>query len=77
MTKNCYTFGVIGKVHGNYGYCREIGNYVTEKSQREAILEIASFIHRAPCDVFIDAINDIYLEKPYGLYGALTSDGEF
>lgn len=68
--KTAYTFGVIAKLsNGSYDYVSQVGKYVTGKARDEAILEIAKLLHRAPCDIFIDAINDCYLEKPIGLYG--------
>lgn len=70
-----YTFGVIGKLpSGDYDYCGNIGNYTTENGKTEAILAIAEFLHRAPCDVFIEAENYVYFENPVGLYGNLKEE---
>lgn len=68
--KIAYTFGVIGKLpDGSYDYVSQVGTYVTNNVRDEAIIEIAKLLHRAPCDVFIDAENDSFFERPIGLYG--------
>jgi len=68
--KTAYTFGVIGKLpDGSYDYVSQVGTYTTDKPRDEAILEIAKLLHRAPCDVFVDAENDCFFDKPQGLYG--------
>ena len=70
MEKCIYSFGVIAKTSHGTEYVPHIGNYVLpEWSIKDAIFSIAEIIHRAPCDVFIDAINYVELEKPTGLYG--------
>lgn len=65
-----YIFGVIAKLpNGSYDYVSQVGTYTTDKPKDEAIIEIAKLLHRAPCDVFIDAENDSFFERPIGLYG--------
>ena len=65
-----YTFGVIGKLpDGSSNYVSQVGTYTTDKLKDEAILEISKLLHRAPCDIFIEAENDCYFEKPIVLYG--------
>lgn len=65
-----YTFGVIGKLpDGSYNYVSQVGTYTTDKPKDEAIIEISKLLHRAPCDVFLDAENDYFFEKPQGIYG--------
>lgn len=69
-TKTAYTFGVIAKLpDGLWNYVSQVGKYVTDKVRDEAILEISELLHRAPCDVFIDAENDSFFKRPIGLYG--------
>ena len=69
-TKTAYTFGVIAKLpDGLWNYVSQVGKYVTDKARDEAILEISKLLHRAPCDVFIDAENDLFFKRPIGLYG--------
>lgn len=69
-TKTAYTFGVIAKLpDGLWNYVSQVGKYVTDKVRDEAILEIAELLHRAPCDIFIDAENDLFFKRPIGLYG--------
>ena len=65
-----YTFGVIGKLpDGTWTYVSQVGKYVTNNVRDVAILEISKLLHRAPCDVFVDAENDCFFDKPQGLYG--------
>lgn len=64
-----YTFGVIAKIpDGTWTYVSQVGTYVTNNIRDEAIIEIAKLLHRAPCDVFVDAENDSFFERPIGLY---------
>lgn len=68
--KYLFTFGVIAKTSHGTEYVPRIGNYVLpDCGIGIAINSIAEIIYRAPCDIFIDAINDVELEKPTGLYG--------
>lgn len=70
MKKISYTFGVIAKIpDGTWTYVSQVGKYVTNNVRDEAIIEISKLLHRAACDVFVDAENDCFFEKPQGLYG--------
>lgn len=73
MEKRAYTFGAIAKTEsGNYEYCSQVGTYIVNTNDiKDAVLEIAKVLHRAPCDIFIDAVNDEYFKIPVGLYGEL------
>lgn len=73
MEKTVYTFGAIAKTKsGNYEYCSQVGNYILNTNDiKEAVLEIAKVLHRAPCDIFIDAVNDAFFSTPVGLYGLM------
>lgn len=88
MGKYVFTFGTYAKTtrNGHSQYVYEVGNFVMNDSTLNgissntaenrlifAIESIANFIHCAPCDVFIEAINYQPLEKPVGLYGELEA----
>lgn len=69
--EHAYTFGTYAKLrNGNFEYVSQVGTYVTsEDNSRHVILQIAKILHRAYCDIFIDAIDDVFMEKPVGFYG--------
>lgn len=72
MGKTIYTFGVYAKTSRGTEYVSHVGNFeLPEYGIGYAINKIAEILHRAPCDVFIEAINDCPLENPTGLYGKL------
>lgn len=72
MEKKAYTFGAIAKTRTGYEYCAQVGTYIVKTDDvKQAVLEIAKVLHRAPCDIFIDAVDDMYFKNPIGLYGEL------
>lgn len=85
MAKYAFTFGTYAKTPIGYKqYVSDVGKFVVDDCSLNGIADntaenrmifaiesIASTLHRAPCDVFIEAINDCPLENPTGLYGKL------